>query len=112
MIRGLTIYELLGGNKHDDKNNVLKSLFIMNIQENIVEIEAEPYDNSYDTNDMVRTIEKICRILDRREKAIFKNLNQSFKTEIDCLSIIFFDDMRIYGGATKFLNHTCKINYA
>lgn len=108
----ITLYELLGGDRHDKKNSVLKSLFILGIDKDTVEIEAEPYDNTYDTTDMIETIKKVGRILDRREKAIFNHLTPFFGKEIQCLSIIFFDEWRVYGYATKCLGETCQFGYA
>lgn len=108
----ITLYELLGGDRHDKKNSVLKSLFIIGIDKDTVDIEAEPYDNTYDTNDMIETIRKVGRILDRREKAIFNQLTPFCGREIQCLSITFFDEWTVYGSITKYLGETCQIGYA
>lgn len=108
----INIYELLGGDRHDTKNNVLKSLFIIGINGDTVDIEAEPYDDAYDTSDMTKTMKKISRILDRREKAIFKHLHLLYGKEIRCLSITFFDEWRVYDGAYKYLGEACQIGYA
>lgn len=99
----VSIYEILGGDRRSEKNDVLKSLFITGISGSTVEIEAEPYDDAYNFKNMDATIDKICRILDRREKTVFKKINNFFGTEVDTLSITFFDDFSVYGGATKIL---------
>lgn len=107
----ITLYELLGGDISDKKNSVLKSLFIINIDKDTVDIEAEPYDTTYNTNDMIETIKKVGRILDRRERAIFSRLTTFCGRKIQCLSITFFDEWRVYGYATKYLGETCQIGY-
>lgn len=107
----INIYELLGGDRHDIKNNVLKSLFIIGIDGDTVDIEAEPYDDAYDTSDMTKTMKKISRIVDRREKAIFKHLHLLYGKEIRCLSITFFDEWGVYGYITKYLGEACQFGY-
>ena len=107
-----SIYEVLGGNnKRDPKNNVMKSLFIIRFRGNVVEIEAEPYDNAYNTNHIDDTMEKITRILDRREKAIFKALSKEAGREIEVISITFLDDMSVCGGCNKVLGKKAVLLY-
>jgi len=107
-----TLYDLLGGSTVlDKKNNVLKSLFITNVDQFGVEIEAEPYDDAYDTDHMDETMEKVVRIINHREVAIFKALRREYGENIDCMSITFFDDMTVCGGCTKYLYVDAKVNY-
>lgn len=107
-----SIYEVLGGNnKRDLKNNVMKSLFIIRFRGNIAEVEAEPYDDAYNTNQIDDTMEKITRILDRREKTIFKALSKESGREIEVISITFFDDMSVCGGCTKVLGKKAVLLY-
>lgn len=107
-----SIYEVLGGNnKKDIKRNVLKSLFIVDLRGTTVEIEAEPYDDAYNTNHIDDTMEKIARILDRREKAIFKALSKEAGKEIEVISITFFDDMSVCGGCNKVLGKKAVLLY-
>lgn len=108
MIEVANLYNILGGNIHDNKNNVLKSLFIVNVANGTVEIEAEPYDDAYNLNDVDATIDKICRLLDKREKSIFKSLARYYQTDIERLEITFFDDMSVCGGAIKILGEKCE----
>ena len=107
-----SIYEVLGGNnKKDIKRNVLKSLFIVGLRGATVEIEAEPYDDAYNTNHIDDTMEKITRILDRREKAIFESLSKGAGREIEVISITFFDDMSVCGGCNKVLGKKAVLLY-
>ncbi|MGM8140053.1 hypothetical protein [Enterococcus italicus] len=107
-----SIYEVLGGNnKKDKKSNVLKSLFIVESRGSVVEIEAEPYDDAYNTNHIDDTMGKITRVLDRREKAIFKALSKEAGREIEVISITFFDDMSVCGGCTKVLGKKAVLVY-
>src|SRR5699024_613942 len=107
-----TLYDLLGGSTVlDKKNNVLKSLFITNVDQFGVEIEAEPYDDAYNTNHIDQTMEKVVRIINRRESAIFKALQHEYGENICHISITFFDDMTVCGGCTKYQYVDAKVNY-
>ena len=76
-----------------------------------MEVEAEPYDDAYNTNHIDETMEKITRILDRREKAIFKALSKGAGREIEVISITFFDDISVCGGCNKVLGKKAVLLY-
>lgn len=108
---GLNLFRLLGGKKYDDRNNILKSVFLLEESQGTVVVECEPYDNAYNTEKIDDTVAKICRVIDKREKAIFKRLSQICDHEINNLSFTFYDDMSVYSGGTKFLGKKMTTNF-
>lgn len=109
----MTLFEMLGGNLNtDNRNNVLKSLSVVEVENSTAVIEAEPYDYAYDTEKMDETTTKIYKLLDRREKSIFKALNQHYNVDIDTIVITFFDEGTTYGGCTKYLGKKAMMSYA
>ena len=90
---GLTLFNLLNGDNNDDKNNILKSLYILEV------------------NKRDKTLEKICRVIDKREKVIFKKIQAECGQEVDCLLFTFYDDMSVYAGGTKVIGKNMTINF-
>lgn len=108
---GLTLFNLLNGDNNDDRNNILKSIYILEVQEGSAIFECEPYDYAYNTNKMDNTLEKICRVIDKREKVIFKKIQAKCGQEVDCLLFTFYDDMSVYAGGTKVIGKNMTINF-
>lgn len=108
---GFTLYELLDGKENDDSNNILKSVFFLEETQGTVVVECEPYDNAYDTKKIDDTVAKICRVIDKREKVIFKRLVQVCGCEINSLSFTFYDEMSVYSGGTKLLGEKMTTNF-
>lgn len=108
---GLTLFNLLNGDNNDDKNNILKSLYILEVNKGHAIFDCEPYDYAYNTNKMDKTLEKICRVIDKREKVIFKKIQAECGQEVDCLLFTFYDDMSVYAGGTKVIGKNMTINF-
>lgn len=109
----MTLFEIFGGDLDTDRrNNILKSLTINELKNGCVSIEAEPYDDAYNTEKMDETTTKICNLLDRREKSIFKALRRYYGVDVDTISITFFDAWTTYGGCTKYLGEKAMMSFA
>ena len=73
-------------------NCILKSLSIWSIQDDVVYINAEPYDNAYNFNDMEKLLDKLQRVIFSRRVSIFRTFKA---THID---VSVYDEMRPYGN--------------
>ena len=58
-------------------NCILKSLHVDELYNNTAFITVEPYDDAFNQNQVDDTVERIKRILLKRNKAIYKSLNVS-----------------------------------
>ena len=86
---GLTLFSLLDGDNNDTRNNILKSLYILEVHKGSAIFECEPYDYAYNTNKMDNTLEKICRVIDKREKVIFKKNTSGMRARSRLFNIYF-----------------------
>lgn len=94
---GKTLYELLGGNVRDSRNNILKSFEVTAIDsDGTVELTTEPYDNAYNIEYMGETVGKLVRTLNRREKSIFKALGNPERVLVNV-----YDDFSTVGAIYK-----------
>ncbi|PJH58672.1 hypothetical protein CVR97_28530 [Salmonella enterica subsp. enterica serovar Typhimurium] len=94
---GQTIHELLGGNLNDGRNNILKSLQVVSVDDDSITCTAEPYDNAFQCNtehQMDKTFRKLQRVLNRRKKAIFEAVQK------DTMFVEVYDDMTFYSAIT------------